>query len=128
MKQSIESLEHEQKTLAAELSDHEQKFQERFSKVLVPLLSWPQLPPAIQRTSWIEEVHLRTVLMKARDRLIHEPLSLIADRELMLTRVEENKGRLTEALKYLEEKEGMLNLQLEELQFLQKKMSRAKKG
>jgi hypothetical protein len=128
MRQSIEDLEKEQRSLAVEVSGYEKKFQERFSKVLIPLLSWPSLPPAIQRASWIEESHLRSVLLKARERLVHEPLRLIADRELMLSRVKENKELLTEALKHLEEKEVMLNLQLEELQFLKKKMSRAKKG
>ena len=127
MKQSVEDLESQQRKFTDELSQSEGKFQDRFSRVLVPLLSWPSLPPAIQRTSWVEEEHLKLVLLKARERLVREPLELIAQRELMISRLSDMKEEISIALKQLESKEGMLNLQLEELQYLQKK-NRSKKG
>jgi hypothetical protein len=128
MRRSIENLESEHRGLVVDLANYELKFQERFSKVVVPLLSWPSLPPAVQRASFIEESHLRYVLLKTRERVIQEPLKLIAERELMISRVNQNKEDLTSALKRLEDKESLLNLQVEELQFLQKKLSKVKKG
>lgn len=121
MKSSVRSLEEEQRVLLQELESSEEVFQNRFSKVLIPLLSWPSFPPFRRGGSWVEQEHLKLVLMGARERLAREPLELISDREAMMSRAQQKKQEVLDVVAKLEGKEGLLKLQLEELELLQKK-------
>ncbi|MDB5039234.1 MAG: hypothetical protein JWQ35_2762 [Bacteriovoracaceae bacterium] len=137
MHKSIDDLERQNKNFVMDISDFESRFQNRFSKILVPLLSWPNLSPSFNKGSWIEREEMKAVLLSLRSRLIHEPLELISARELMISGAQNKKVELSGIVKQLESKKDLLSLQLEELQFLQNKMdqnkldrkiSRAKKG
>lgn len=126
LKSSSREIEEQQKALLRELKDHEREFSRRFERVLVPLLHWPSLASATKASSWLEREHLKFILSQTRQRIISEPLQLISDRELKLSQSESFKSELAATLKSLESKEGLLDLQLEELRQLERQTVKKK--
>lgn len=124
---SIASLDGLQARLNGELRVSERDFSNRFEKVLIPLLHWPQVSLIARTGSWIEMEHLKSVLRSTRDRIIQEPLRLIGDREEKIQQSKSLKEDFADALVALKSKQSLLDLQLEELQMLERRSTRIKK-
>jgi hypothetical protein len=123
---SVRSLDSYQGKMEVELDEYEGDFSGRFRSIIVPLLNWPAISSSTRVQSWIEHQHLRLVMDSLQERLIREPLELISDRELRLSRADDLRSELKETLKALELKESFLALELEELRMLRKKSKKGK--
>jgi len=125
LKVSVVSLDHLQTQLSHQLNSYEDTFISRFRDIVIPLLNWPTNLQSAQLSSWIEHEHMKVVLLDARERIVREPLELISDRELRIERAARMKSDFSEALKTLESKQTMLNLQLEELRSIHKRSKKS---
>jgi DNA repair exonuclease SbcCD ATPase subunit len=121
LKTSVESLDKLQTRLQREIEQNETSFQTRFERVLVPLLNWPHLMLTTRLPSWIDQEHMKIVLVAARSRVIREPLQLIGEREVRYKQTSALKTDFSENLKALESKQALLDLQLEELRAIHKR-------
>jgi len=119
LKGSVNNLDSVHNKLSKQLFDYETEFKSRFEKVLVPLLSWPSVALTTRAISWTELQRTKMILKTLQTRLIYEPLSLIADREIRLEEVDKLKAQLNQSLSKLQSKESLLDLQVEELRQLQ---------
>jgi hypothetical protein len=126
LKLSVRSLDSYQEKMEGELSDYEEGFQRRFRQVVIPLLNWPAVSSTTRVKSWTEHQHLKMVISSLQERLIKEPLEMISDRELRLSRANDLRLELKETLKELELKEAFLALELEEMRMLRKKSKKGK--
>lgn len=124
---SVKSLDDLQAKLNRDLRSSERDFSSRFSRLLIPLLHWPQLATFRHSTSWVEKEHLELLIDRVRNRIVKEPLELIGDRDLKIKQSESLKLEFAEALKSLKSKEALLDLQLEELQHLERRSAKTKK-
>lgn len=118
---SVKSLEDFQGRLAREIRISEKDFSNRFSHLMLPLLHWPKSISISRSNSWIEKEHLSLIVEHLRNRIVKEPLELIADRDLKLKQSDALKSDFAEALKGLRSKQSLLDLQIEELQQLEKR-------
>ena len=133
LRSEIESLKSSAQRIASErglrkdeLTRYEREFESQFQKVMVPLLHWPRSNFQVQSGSWLENQHRQFVMLQTRERIAREPLVLIASRELQL---KDSESKISDAeilIREAESKHSMLRLQLDELQYLHKRLSRAK--
>lgn len=121
---SVESLDELSGRLDGELREHEQEFQEALREVIVPLLSWPEKIFTTRADSWVELDRTRFVLEELQERLVREPLNLMAERELRLREIAQLRDELTETQDQLQSQESLLDLQLEELRMLRERQGK----
>jgi len=118
---SVRSLQTVQNRLKDELERGEWAFRDRFSEVVIPLLQWPERHLWTKVRRWIELYHTEVVISEFRNRLVKEPLELVSERELRINQTFDLKEEMESALKKLESKQSLLNLQLQELKSLNRK-------
>lgn len=121
LRSSAKALADLRRDLETELKKHEESFEAKFNKIVLPLLSWPVISLNSQKSSWAERQEGAGILDEVRARLVSEPLKLMADRELNLRTAIQLQNEHQLKMAALEKKEGLLRLQLEELKSLQKK-------
>jgi len=119
--------ERKKEEILADLMNQEAKFSSQFSNILSPLLNWPEISFQTRIKSWIDREHGRFILDLTREKLLREPLELIADRELNLRMAAESSVELEQKLRSLESKQSLLKMQVEELKLLQKRSKPSKK-
>lgn len=124
---SVKSLDELQARLNRDLRVSENEFSSRFSKIMIPLLNWPQRAMTSRATSWVEKEHIDLLVERVREKIIHQPLEMIADRDSKLRQSENLKTEFSDALKSLKSKEALLDLQLEEIQQLERHAAKPKK-
>jgi hypothetical protein len=127
LQSSVRSLDDLQSRLSKDLHSSEREFSYRFSRLLIPLLNWPEIAMAGRSTSWVEKEHLELLMDRVRAKIVGEPLEMIADRDLKLKQSESLRLEFAEALKALKSKEALLDLQLEELQQFERRSAKSKK-
>jgi hypothetical protein len=126
LKGSVDRLESQKTRQHREISYYETSFEKQFREVLVPLLHWPARSAQVHARSWLEGQHQQYILLETRERLAREPLILIANRELALSELETKKTAVEDAVRVAEGKYSLLRLQAEELEYLHKRLSKAK--
>lgn len=121
IRQQGDELKRHLSQLDVDLQKEEAAFRKRLRSVLVPLLHWPTLLVERRNTSFVDNDHYHLVLERLKLRLINEPLRLIKSREDDLARRREEKKDLDQKLASLQSRQGLLNLQIEELRQLLRK-------
>lgn len=112
---SVSSLDDLSDKLSKELLSYEDSLRSRLTEVIVPLLGWPETRFSLNANSWVELQRTNAVLREVQERLIHEPLRLMANRELRISEAQELRHELSEQLESLEGKKELLELRLSEL-------------
>mgnify|MGYP000886465968 CR=1 FL=1 len=121
LKASLKTVKEMQSDTARELALKEASFKSDFSTIISPLLSWPTISMNARVKTWIEREHGHFILDALRERLVKEPLEMIADRELNLRRADALQREIEDQVAALEAKQQFLSLQAEELKYLQKR-------
>lgn len=114
----ISSLDENRSKLLDELVRFEGSLKSRLQTVVIPLLGWPDRIFTTESSSWVEFQRSQLLLRNLRQKLVKEPLKLMADRELRLSELEKLRHELQENVASLKTKQELLNLQLEELKLL----------
>lgn len=112
---SVSSLDDLSDKLSKELLSYEDSLRSRLTEVIVPLLGWPETRFSLNANSWVELQRTNAVLREVQERLIHEPLRLMANRELRISEAQELRHELSEQLESLGSKKELLELRLSEL-------------
>lgn len=124
LQSSVKSLDDLQAKLGRDLRASEKDFSTRLGRILIPLLNWPRSATASRVTSWVEKEDVGQLIESVRARILREPLELMADRDIKIKQSESLKLEFSDALKSLKSKEALLDLQLEELQQLERRKNR----
>jgi len=118
LKASVKTIVDLRLSLESDLQRQEEGFEAKFNRVVLPLLSWPILSLNSQKSSWSDRQEGRVLLDEVRERLVAEPLQLMADRELRLRTTVQLQNEYESKMKALEQRQKFLSLQLEEMKSL----------
>lgn len=123
LQSSLQLVQNLKSETQSDLKQKEERFQDQFAKLVAPLLHWPELSIGTHIKSWIQQEQGRFLLERLRARLVEEPLTLIADRELNMRQISGVEDELRQRQDALQRKKENLELQSEELKMLQRKQS-----
>lgn len=118
LKASVKTIVELRLSLESDLQRQEESFEAKFNRVVLPLLSWPVVSLNSQKSSWSERQEGRVILDEVRERLVAEPLQLMADREIRLRTTVQLQNEYESKMKALEQRQKFLSLQLEEMKSL----------
>lgn len=122
LKLSVDSLNRLSERLSEDFQIHEESFKSKLSRAIIHLMQWPARRWGGAAVSWSELQRLNFVLEDVRGRLVRSPLSLMAEREIRLDEVKRLTQELAGQVGELESKQALLDVQLEELRNLERRV------